>query len=276
MYHQDPHYAREYPEHSNATVSGARIQWLGQSGFKIAFMYENTEKVIYIDTWIGNPKYPASLGKAIPTDADLVLLTHAHDDHAHSALELKKASLKKLSQIACGSELSKFYAKKYSLKPLEDVFGLGKGGTLDLGWVKITSVSADHASSFIDEKGELVNAGEASGWVIRLANGISIYHSGDTNVFGDMKIINDLYKPTHLCLPIGGFYTMGPEEAAYAIDKFLTNARTIIPMHYKTSEPPMYGDIPALLSELNKRNVKGKRVIDSYKELLGQWMDLSP
>ena len=61
---------------------------------------------------------------------------------------------------------------------------------------------------------------------------VSIYHAGDTGVFGDMKIINELYKPTHLLLPIGGCFTMGPEEAAYAITRFFSGAKTVIPCHF--------------------------------------------
>ena len=94
-------------------------------------------------------------------------------------------------------------------------------------------VSADHSSSCgFSEDGLAAYAGAAAGWVLRLDNGVSIYHAGDTAVFGDMRIIDDLYKPTHLCLPIGGHFTMGPEEAAYAIEKFLTSARVVIPMHF--------------------------------------------
>ena len=104
---------------------------------------------------------------------------------------------------------------------------------MDIGFAKITMVTADHSSScgFSDE-GVPTYAGAAGGWVVRLANGVSVYHAGDTGVFTDMRIIDDLYKPTHLCLPIGGHFTMGPEEAAYAIKNFLTTAQTIIPMHY--------------------------------------------
>jgi len=94
-------------------------------------------------------------------------------------------------------------------------------------------VSADHSSScgYTENVGNIY-AGAAAGWIVRLANGVSIYHAGDTGVFGDMRIIDDLYKPTHMCLPIGGHYTMGPQEAAYAIKNFLTTAHTVIPMHF--------------------------------------------
>lgn len=136
-------------------------------------------------------------------------------------------------------------------------------------------VSADHSSScgFSDE-GIPHYAGAASGWVVRLANGVSLYHAGDTGVFGDMAVIDDFYKLTHICLPIGGNFTMGPEEAAYAVKKFLVSAHTIIPMHYMTF-PLLKGDHPAFAAEMQKLGCPTPPV-DSYADLLGKWMDLSP
>ena len=109
---------------------------------------------------------------------------------------------------------------------------MNKSGTFDFGFCKITMVGADHSSSCGIHEGNVIDGGAPAGWVVRFGNGVSVYHAGDTGVFSDMAIINELYKPTHLLLPIGGNFTMGPEEAAYACKKFLTNAKTIIPMHY--------------------------------------------
>ena len=109
---------------------------------------------------------------------------------------------------------------------------MNKSGTADLGFCKITMVGADHSSSCGMHEGNIIDGGAPAGWVIRFGNGTSVYHAGDTGVFSDMSITNELYKPTHLLLPIGGNFTMGPEEAAYAVKKYLTNANTIIPMHY--------------------------------------------
>ena len=145
-----------------------------------------------------------------------------------------------------------------------------------MGYCKISAVSADHSSSCgFDDAGIPHYAGAAAGWVVRFASGVSVYHAGDTNVFGDMRIIDDLYRPTHICLPIGGHFTMGPEEAAYAIAKFLTNAHTIIPMHFQTF-PILAGDYPTFCSELQGRGVTNKNIIDSYANLLGQVLELNP
>ena len=95
------------------SVTDAKIQWLGHAGFKIVFRHENTERVIYIDPWIGNPKYPANLkneaGEApMPTDADIILITHGHWDHSNCAVPIQQASTKEC-KIACGYELGVWY-----------------------------------------------------------------------------------------------------------------------------------------------------------------------
>ena len=222
---------------AQAKTSQAKIMWLGHAGFKVSFVHEGTERIVYIDPWFGNPKYPDSLkneaGESpIPTDADLILITHGHFDHACHADVLQKASTKEGCKIAGSFELCTFYTGNKGVAET-GVMKANKSGTIDLGYCKATMVSADHSSScgFSDD-GISYYGGPASGWVLRLDNGVSIYHAGDTGVFTDMNIINELYTPTHMCLPIGGNFTMGPEEAAYAIAKFLTGARVVIPMHF--------------------------------------------
>ncbi len=81
------------------------------------------------------------------------------------------------------------------------------------------------------------SGGAAAGWIISIPRGgPTIYHSGDTNVFSDMGLIDSLYGPTHVLLPIGGKCTMGPYEAAIACKKFLTTCHTVIPMHFSSGE----------------------------------------
>lgn len=93
-------------------------------------------------------------------------------------------------------------------------------------------VTANHSSSFVEEDGTIVYLGEPAGFVLEFANGYKIYHAGDTNVFGDMKIIGEIYQPDLALLPIGDHFTMGPREAAYATQ--LLNVPAILPMHYGT------------------------------------------
>src|SRR5262249_57602024 len=108
---------------------------------------------------------------------------------------------------------------------------MNKGGTQQVGDIKITMVHADHSCGILDGD-TLVYGGEAVGYVIEFENGVKLYHAGDTNVFGDMAIIRDLYAPQIAMLPIGDHYTMSPREAAYACN--LLRPQTVIPMHFAT------------------------------------------
>ena len=102
-----------------------------------------------------------------------------------------------------------------------------------MGWCKLTMVGADHSSSCGMHEGNMFDGGAPAGWILRFGDH-SIYHAGDTGVFLDMQLIDELYKPTHLLLPIGGNFTMGPEEAAFAVKRFFSHAHTVIPMHFGT------------------------------------------
>ena len=110
-------------------------------------------------------------------------------------------------------------------------------------------VSADHSSSFLTTEGKEY-AGEAAGFVIRTPE-FSIYHAGDTNVFTDMKIIDYLYNPNLILLPIGGLGTMGPREAAFATAKLFKRAKTVIPMHFGT-----FSILPGTIEEFEKHLAK--------------------
>src|SRR5437764_268402 len=130
---------------------------------------------------------------------------------------------------------------------------MNKGGTQSVGDIKVTMVHADHSCG-ISDGDQMVYGGEACGYVIEFSNGVRIYHAGDTNVFGDMAIIRDLYGPEIAMLPIGDHFTMSPREAAYACNLLKPNA--VIPMHF--------GTFPALKgrpSELSKL-VHGVKVVE--------------
>ena len=130
---------------------------------------------------------------------------------------------------------------------------MNKGGTQTVGDIKATMVHADHSCGIQDGE-ELVYGGEACGYVIELAGGLKIYHAGDTNVFGDMEIIRELYAPDIALLPIGDRFTMSPREAAYAVK--LLKPKTVVPMHFGTF--PMLTGLPDDLQKL----VKGVEVVE--------------
>jgi L-ascorbate metabolism protein UlaG (beta-lactamase superfamily) len=201
-------------------LKGIKLTWLGHSTFRIA---TPGGKTIFIDPWImNNPMCPEADKKV--KEADILLCTHGHGDHIGDAV----AVVKQHNPLVVGIfELCLWLGKKGA----KQISPMNKGGTQTVGDIKVTMVHADHSCG-IQDGDEIVYGGEACGFVVEFANGVKIYHAGDTNVFGDMAIIRELYAPEIIMLPIGDCFTMGPREAAYAIK--LLQPKTVIPMHFGT------------------------------------------
>ena len=165
--------------------------------------------------------------------ADYVLLTHGHEDHVGDTLEIAKDTGAK---VVCQVELSQLLVNKHGLKA-EQAIEFNKGGSVHFEEFSVTMVSANHSSSF---QGDY--AGEAAGLILSFEDDACIYHMGDTNIFSDLSLYGEMYEPHIVLAPIGDHYTMGPEEAAFAVE--LTDADIAIPIHYNTF-PPIEAD-PAL------------------------------
>ncbi|HWB99030.1 MAG TPA: metal-dependent hydrolase [Bryobacteraceae bacterium] len=196
-----------------------RITWLGHGTFQ--FQLPSGE-VILLDPWTeGNPAYPA--GYQI-SRVDVMCITHGHFDHIHDAVPLAK---KFTPQIVAIYETGHWLESK----GVANVQGMNKGGTQQVGPVSVTMTHAVHSCGILDD-GKILYGGEASGYVLRFADGRAIYFSGDTTVFTDMQLIQELYRPDLVFLPIGDYYTMGPREAALACR--LLKARKVVPMHFGT------------------------------------------
>lgn len=215
---------------------GNKITWLGHSTFRIATA---SGKVVLLDPWVsGNPACPEPLKKFDRLDA--MLISHGHGDHMADAVQLAKQFR---PQIVCNYEIHLWLGSK----GVQNTCPMNKGGTQKVGEIEVTMTHAMHSSG-IEDDGKVIYGGEPCGYVVRLPGGLTIYHAGDTAVFGDMKLIGELYAPDVACLPIGDLFTMGPKEAARAIR--LLNVRHVIPMHYGTF--PVLTGTPAALRELTQ------------------------
>jgi L-ascorbate metabolism protein UlaG (beta-lactamase superfamily) len=214
---------------------GNKLTWLGHATFKITTA---SGKVILVDPWMSNPLCPEAERKL--SRVDTLLITHGHFDHIADAVELGK---KFKPQIVAIFETCVWLESK----GVGNMSGMNKGGTQKVGEIEVTMVHAVHSCG-IQDGDKIIYGGEACGYIIRLPGGMTIYHAGDTAVFGDMKIIGELYAPELAMLPIGDFYTMGPREAALAIR--LLGAKHVVPMHFGTF--PALTGTPAELQRLTQ------------------------
>ncbi len=208
--------------------------WLGHS----AFLFRSPGgKRILTDPWLTtNPACPESSKKI--HELDVMLLTHGHDDHSADAVAIGRATG---ARAIAPYELAAWLQQK----GLHAVTGMNHGGTIDAVGLSITMVPAFHSSS-VEKDGRLVYVGNPCGYVIRFEDGLTIYFAGDTSVFGDMRLIADLYRPQIAFLPIGDTYTMGPDQAAKACE--LLAVKQVVPMHYGTF--PSLTGTPNRLREL--------------------------
>jgi L-ascorbate metabolism protein UlaG (beta-lactamase superfamily) len=216
-----------------------RITWLGHSAFSVV---TPGGKTVLFDPWYtGNPSFPA--GRR-PAKADLIFVSHGHSDHITDAAAMAKATGATVVGIW---EVTSWLGSRGvpNLEPMN------KGGTIDVKGLRITMTDARHSSS-IDDQG-IVYLGEPAGFVVRLENAQVIYFAGDTALFGDMKIIGELYKPDIAFLPIGDRFTMGPGTAALAA-RWL-GVRQVVPMHWGTF-PLLTGTPAQLKTELDGSGIE--------------------
>ena len=199
-------------------MADTQVTWLGHAAFRID---SPGGKRIYIDPFLDNPKCP--YGEKQPESCDLIALTHGHDDHVGSTVELaKRFGCPVIAQI----ELRTFLESEGVEGDITQA--PNKGGTAEAEGIKVTLTDANHSSSWSDGR----YLGEPCGLVLEVENGTKLYLAGDTNVFMDMQLIGRIYEPDVAVLPIGDHFTMGPKEAAVALE--LLAVDKCIPCHYGT------------------------------------------
>jgi L-ascorbate metabolism protein UlaG (beta-lactamase superfamily) len=202
-------------------LGGTRITYLGHSTFRL--VTAGGEQII-IDPFLAeNPRTPDELKRV--GELDTILITHGHFDHFSDVMPLQ-------GQTGAAT-VSNFEIFSYLQRQgVENAVPVQKGGTVQVGGIKVTATHAFHSSSIALDDGSFIYGGEPMGYVIEFESGFKLYHAGDTAVFGDMQLIGELYRPDVALLPIGDQVVMSPFEAAHATR--LLGIRHVVPIHYGT------------------------------------------
>jgi L-ascorbate metabolism protein UlaG (beta-lactamase superfamily) len=217
-------------------LGGTRITYYGHATFRIET--PGGEQLIIDPFLTNNPQTPDELKRV--GDIDTILITHGHFDHFDDVESI-------VGQTGAAT-LSNFEIMSYLQRQgVETAQPIMKGGTAQVGGVKVTATNASHGSSIALDDGTFMYAGEPLGYVVEFESGFKLYHAGDTCLFGDMALIGELYSPDLAMLPIGDRLTMGPLEAAHAVR--LLGVDHVVPMHYSPNVMPIFTGTPEKFKE---------------------------
>jgi L-ascorbate metabolism protein UlaG (beta-lactamase superfamily) len=238
-----------------------QLTWYGQSAFKIV---TPNGHVLFVDPWLVNPVNKNGKEDLAAVDkADLILVSHGHFDHIGNAVEIaKKTRARLVATYDLGANLATYGGFPRDLMGYDTLGNFG--GTLSFfnGEVSITFVPAQHSSSInrkdlgLGSDDENHWAGAASGFLIKIQHGPTIYHTGDTDLFGDMAQLRKYGEVDVMLTCIGDHFTMGPKGAAEAVK--LVSPKRVVPMHYGTFLPMMTGTPEQFQAELKELNLNEK------------------
>lgn len=198
------------------------IQWLGHSAFKVTI---GSAQILFDPFLKGNPQFKGDFAATIK-GATHVLVTHMHNDHFGDTIEILKSTG---ATLVSNYEIASYVTSEFSDAK---TVGVNIGGTAHLGELAVTMTRAHHSSGYTTPDGRMIYGGEAGGLIARV-DSRSVYHLGDTSAFSDMALIDELHRPQVGLVPIGDWFTMGPREAALAVDRFF-HFKYVIPCHWGT------------------------------------------
>ena len=206
-------------------MANLRITRLGHGGV----LYRSPEDAwIWVDRWTGAPTYADAFRTA--EKVNVVAPTHCHFDHVgDDCVDLVELAKSEGAATIGSHEMSVWLGARGI-----DAIGMNKGGTVEAAGIRFTMVHADHSGGATLTTGPEPVTRDLGcwGWVIEFEDGTTVYHSGDTDLFGDMNLVRERFEPEIAVLPIGGHYTMGPRDAGRALE--MIGASTVIPVHYGT------------------------------------------